>query len=421
MNVAILFIVNILLSRLAGVENYGFLSLLIANATIFNLLSAFGIDSAITFHTASGKIATRKLVAFLLSVVLFQFLLLTILELIVWLSTGQTWLLKSDMSYGWWGIALVIAISLIEKYSALLIGRQLFNLFNRAVLLANGLLLVTMLGFYFSGDIGFSWLLRVYVLFQLFQAVFLMIAYHYLDQHQLRVAVPASSDWKLFFSYSLLAFTINLIQFLAYRVDYWILDHYRGEVELGWYSAAVRLAQFFWILPLLFASIILPKVADRSQPLDDMRMLGLIRGMNVLNIIIGLALLFSSKFFIPLLFGKNYTESVEIFNILLPGVILFCIATILASWFAGHNQLRINLGGSLLCLAVVVVLDIWLIPTQGMKGAAVASSIAYGATAIYYVIVYCSTARISPAKLFIPEPNDAKYIRGVFRFIFSKR
>lgn len=420
-NVAILFVVNILLSRLAGVENYGFLSLLLANATIFNLLSAFGIDSAITFHTASGKIAAGKLVGFLLGVVLFQLLLITVLELILWLTTGTTWLLQSDMAAGWWGIALVIAISLIEKYSALLIGRQLFGLVNRAVLLANGLLLVTLLGLYFSAGIGFLWLLRVYVIFQLLQAAFLMVAYHYLDQHEIRLAVPVSNDWKLFFSYSLLAFTINVIQFLAYRVDYWILDHYRGETELGWYSAAVKLAQLFWILPLLFASIILPKVADRSQPLDNSRMLGLIRGMNGLNIITGLLLFFTSQFFIPLLFGKNYTESVELFNILLPGVILFCIATILAAWFAGHNKLRINLGGSVLCLAVIAALDLWLIPAKGMKGAAIASSIGYATTAIYFMIVYCSTSKTSPAKLFVPEPNDAKYIRGVFRFIFSKR
>jgi O-antigen/teichoic acid export membrane protein len=150
-------------------------------------------------------------------------------------------------------------------------------------------------------------------------------------------------------------------------------------------------------------------------------MLSLIRGMNGLNIIIGLTLFFTSQFFIPLLFGKNYAESVELFNILLPGVILFCIATILASWFAGHNKLRINLGGSLLCLIVIAALDLWLIPLKGMKGAAIASSIGYGATAIYFMIVYCSTAGISPAKLFIPESNDGKYIIGIFRFIFSKR
>jgi O-antigen/teichoic acid export membrane protein len=421
LNVTILFAVNILLSRLAGVTGYGVLSLLVANATIFNLLSGFGIDSAITFHTASGKINVAKLVGFLSGVVFFQLLLLIIVELAVWLSTGHGWLLRSDMSDACWGIALVIAISLIEKYSALLIGRQLFTLFNRCVLLANGLLLAAIIILYANGTIDLLWVIRVYILFQLLQAIFLMIAFHYFDQHDLQLAIPGRSDWKLFFSYSLLAFIINLIQFLAYRVDYWILDHYRGERELGWYSAAVKLAQFFWILPLLFASIILPKVADQKQPMEDHKMQALVRGMNGINIIIGLILFFSSQFLVPLLFGKLYAESAILFNILLPGVILFCIATMLASWFAGHNKLRVNLGGSLICLLVIAALDLWLIPIKGMKGAAMASSIGYAVTAIYFMIVYCLMAKVNPAKLFLPEPKDGKYIMGIFRFIFSKR
>lgn len=421
LNVVILFAVNILLSRLAGVTGYGLLSLLIANATIFNLLSGFGIDSAITFHTASGRISPAKLVGFLLGVVFFQLIALSVIETIVWFTTGHTWLLRTDLSQAGWGIALVIAISLIEKYSALLIGRQLFSLFNRSVLLANLLLLATVVLLYFSNGIELIWLIRIYVLFQLLQAIFLMIAYHYLDQHRLAMAIPARTDWKLFFSYSLLAFVINLVQFLAYRVDYWILDHYRGEQELGWYSVAVKLAQFFWILPLLFASIIFPKVANREQPLDDGKMLALIRVMNWLNIGIGLILFFLSQFLVPFLFGKIYTESALLFNILLPGVILFCIATILASWFGGRNKLRVNLGGSLICLLVIVILDFWLIPLNGMKGAAIASSVAYGITAIYFMVVYCATANVSPAKLFALQPRDGRYIMGIFRFIFSKR
>lgn len=72
LNIGIVFFINILLSRLAGVNGYGVLSLLIANTGIFNLLSAFGADSGITYHAASGKLPPSKILGFILFILVFQ-------------------------------------------------------------------------------------------------------------------------------------------------------------------------------------------------------------------------------------------------------------------------------------------------------------------------------------------------------------
>ena len=62
LNVIVVFIINILISRLMGVAGYGLLSLLIVNASIFNLVSSLGADAGISYNTAAGFIKGRDVI-----------------------------------------------------------------------------------------------------------------------------------------------------------------------------------------------------------------------------------------------------------------------------------------------------------------------------------------------------------------------
>ncbi len=76
--------------------------------------------------------------------------------------------------------------------------------------------------------------------------------------------MPVKNEISVFFSYSFIVFITNVIQIFAYRVDYWIVDYYHGESELGVYALATKLAQVLWVLPGVFAGIIFPQVADEE-------------------------------------------------------------------------------------------------------------------------------------------------------------
>lgn len=418
LNIGVVFFINILLSRLAGVNGYGVLSLLIANAGIFNLLSGFGADSGITYHSASGKLAPSKILGFILFIVLFQAGALALTEFGFRAVSGHFFLFKeNELAYGWLGLAFLLSISITEKYAALLSGKQQFSLVSKVLLISNCCMLILFSIFYFvTGSKSLFFYFTAYIILNLLQALLMIMAYHVWNKNPLQVERPGREDIKLFFSYSFFAFVINVIQFLAYRVDYWLVDHYKGGDELGWYSLAVRLVQLFWIIPLLLAGFIFPVVANRqNKSNNDNKMLALIRAMNMVNIIAGISLFFLVPFLVPFLFGKEYENSVFLFQVLLPGVLLFCNATILAAFFGGKGKLVINFWGSLLCLASVFLLDILLIPSWGMKGAAIASTIGYSITAVYFMVIYCYSYKVSMAKLLLPEKNDWNSILNIFR------
>jgi len=84
-------------------------------------------------------------------------------------------------------------------------------------------------------------------------------------------------------------------------------------------------------------------------------------------------------------------------------------------------MLKVNFGGSAICLVVILVLDLLLIPSQGAMGAAIASTIGYGVTTIYFVAMYCTIQHVPVSRLLIPGNSDRKYINGILSSVFSKK
>jgi len=262
--------------------------------------------------------------------------------------------------------------------------------------------------------------ITLFVLANLLQAFLLIVvSRHYL---KFSIEIDFSADtWRVFFQYSVIAFITNCIQLLAYRADFWFIAYFRNETELGWYALAVRLVQLFWILPVLFASIILPKVSATSRTYRHHEMLSLLRIMNTVNVLAGLLSVVLIAPLTKLVFGGQYAPAIPAFQILLPGIILFANATILAAYFAGMNELRVNLWGSVLCLVSIGLLDILLIPNYGYKGAALASSVGYALTAGYFILLYHRKSEQSISYLFVLQKDDWKQLRSWGKNFWERR
>ncbi|HTD95050.1 MAG TPA: hypothetical protein VK644_14595, partial [Chitinophagaceae bacterium] len=68
LNIAMNILITVLLTRLMSVEGYGIFSLLVANASIFNLVTCLGVESGITYHYSSKDIAREKIFSIIYSV-----------------------------------------------------------------------------------------------------------------------------------------------------------------------------------------------------------------------------------------------------------------------------------------------------------------------------------------------------------------
>jgi O-antigen/teichoic acid export membrane protein len=412
----VMFLTTVLLTRMVGASDFGVLSLMIANASLLNLISSLGISSGITYNLAAKSLHEHKILSVTFLLLLFQIFIISIFECGWFLFHHNFWILKGGTLMDFiLGISFFISLSVIEKYNALYYGRQRYLLANNIVFWGNLAVLSSLFILLIRETENSYIFFIIYISGSIFQAIMLVATYHIKYIKPAFGAFLNQVEFKLFFSYSFLAFITNILQYLAYRADYWFVDYFKGSTQLGLYSVSVRVAQLFWIVPGLFAAIIFPKVASKQTEGNSHNFLALIRIMNTFNITAGLILYFFSPNLIVWIFGVEYSDSVTPFQILLPGVISFCITTVLASYFAGINKLKVNFWGTILCVLVILFLDFIFIPRLGIKGAAIASSIGYTLSTIYNIIMFKQLVKVRFSQLFLIGKEDLQYIRGLLR------
>jgi O-antigen/teichoic acid export membrane protein len=405
-----------LLTRLLGTSGYGILSLLIANTAIFNLLTCLGAESGITYHYAAGSQNKPVIFSITYAVVLFQTILLVLAECIYYLINGHFSLEGMGNGTLGWIILYFVSIIVIDKYQALFNGAHLYTNASRLVFIISMLsMLVFGYCYFFHQAAGASFYLNIFILSSVAQAILLVVFFHRNASRKLSFTKLLSADWKLFFSYSFLVLITNLVQFLAYRIDYWFVDYFHGKDQLGLYSLAVKLGQVLWILPVLMAGIFFPRMAAEGAEKEEQAWLRLIRLSGAFFFAAALLAALLAAWIIPLFAGELFRASVMPFLYLLPGLLIFCYNIIFAAYFAGRKMLSINFRGSLLCLVLVLAGDLLLIPALGMNGAAIASSIAYTAAGLHHLWQFSRIRQIPVSSLLIVRRADMEAVSDYIR------
>jgi|SRR6218665_233544 len=414
LNIACTLLITFLLTRAMGAEGFGMLSLMIANAALLNLLTCFGAESGITYHYSSGSLTKPALTSIAHVIILLQLLALLIVQGVYHFYTGKFLLAESEagMEPMLYGLLYFVSVVTIDKYQAFFNAAHQYNRPVRIVFGVN-LLSVIVYAFCYFGVSGVAadTFALIFILASALQALLMAISFHVFTKQPLRFTFVRRFEWTMFFSYSFVVLITNIIQFLAYRIDYWLIDYYKGTQQLGYYSLSVRLGQLLWFLPLLMAGILFPRIAGNADAEEEAKWLSLVRISNAAFLVIAIIAMPASFWIIPFFAGEKFEESVIPFICLLPGLLFFCFNIIFAAWFAGRGMLKINLYGSVLCLVLVLTLDLLLIPGFGIKGAAIASSIAYTAAGIHHLCWFAFYKKQSVWSLVIANQNDWRIIK----------
>lgn len=190
--------------------------------------------------------------------------------------------------------------------------------------------------------------------------------------------------------FGLRAHTSNVITFLNYRLALYLVSFMLGASAVGQYALSVQLAEVFWLVSSAAAMIVFPESAAKGRtPAQLQRMIERV-ALAVVAVTGSGALLAGllAPLAIPWIFGKEYAGSVVPFITLLPGVVLWSYMSVLSNSLAGLGCQWVNICGALLCLTIMIVGDLVAIPLWGVRGAALASTIAFSCTALFTVLSY---------------------------------
>jgi O-antigen/teichoic acid export membrane protein len=403
------FLVGLFIAAISGTETFGVISLMVVNAAVFSVISGLGVDSAIVWHGASQKLSSEKTFSFTFFSAIVQVILFLIGSLLFYKMTSRL-LLSQQHSFEFYLYELIYfsGLILIDKYSSLFYASHKMEGCNKllsGVTLAC-LIIIILIRYKILGVNLPAFSLLCLTTF--IQAVGLVILFH-IANTKLRIVKISANDLRSLFNFSIIVFITNLVQFFAYRADYWLISYFRGEAELGVFSQANRFAQMLWVLPTILAGMLIPLIAKPNDSIDAKGVISIVRVINYLNLLAIVSIIVIALLIYDLFLPANFSNGFFALLLMIPGYYFFCMNIILAAFFSSRRLLWINFIGSLLCFVVIIVADLVLIPTLGIRGAAIADSIAYLAATIFSIISFMRRTSFSLADLFGIHRADWSY------------
>jgi PST family polysaccharide transporter len=182
----------------------------------------------------------------------------------------------------------------------------------------------------------------------------------------------------------------NMVFMLASRLDQVMLTLIRGERENGIYAVAPRLTEVLFFIPITIHNMTAPALL-RSHGRDpaeyERRLLRVFRVLNWMAIGIALAISVSSPWVIRLLFPE-FSGSAAVWALHIWSAPAFFMAVATTNWFVAENRQRDLLARGVISLTTNLLLNLWLIPAFGARGAALATLLSqtaayWGANALF--------------------------------------
>lgn len=208
-------------------------------------------------------------------------------------------------------------------------------------------------------------------------------------------------SWPLFLS--------GLAIIVYMRIDQVMLGNMIGDKEVGIYSAAVRISEIWYFIPVAIVSSVAPSIIEAKKIGEDLyyqRIGNLFRFMT--GIAYGIAFLMTlfSNRLIMLLFGPNYAGAGIVLAIHTWASIFVFLGVARGPWIINEGLMKLSLYSTIIGATSNVVLNLFLIPSFGIVGAAIATLASYAVSGFLFNGVPRATKNIFRmqlhALLFIP-------------------
>lgn len=196
----------------------------------------------------------------------------------------------------------------------------------------------------------------------------------------------------------------NIFQFLGARLDLLLVPALLDLRAAGLYVIAVRVSDVVGQAATAASSLIFPRVAGqpaRSTELTERTM----RAMLLVVILTAGLLALAGDTLLRIAFGDVYAEGTATLLVLLVATVPLSAGRVLAADLKGRGRPGLVSWAALATVVATIVLDVTLIPTFGIIGAAVASLLAYGLGTLALLAAYRRVTGGRIASL-VPRPSD---------------
>lgn len=230
--------------------------------------------------------------------------------------------------------------------------------------------------------IGFAWAGLSEVILG---AVGLVIAYrvngHYLKawRGSLHWAETLLKDsWPLILSGAMIA--------VFMRIDQVMLSNMIGDEAVGLYSAAVRISEVWYFIPMVITSSLFPAIINAKKHSEDLyykRLQKLLDFMVWMSVAMALLTTFLSRWIVNLLYGYEYNKAANVLMIHIWAGVFVSVGVFKGKYMLAENIQWLSFVYSGIGAIVNVILNYFLIKKFGINGAAISTLIAQAISAVF--------------------------------------
>lgn len=377
------FFIGAWIARYFGPEEYGLISFVVAFAGLFSFLSALGVDGIINRELVSHPEKRDELLGTGLRMRLWGAGLAFVATAIVALLAGGSDIAKVLIIFYAFGFFLQAPFILITFFYSQVKAKQAIKAQLLAAIISSALKVVLIL---LGG--GVTWLIAVFVLDSLWQAIFLIKLYKEQGFKLITWRFKPELARKLWHdSWPLMLSSAAAVIYL--RIDQVMIGWLMGETAVGIYAVGVKLTEVFYFIPGVICGSLFPAIVNARNTniaIYKSRLKKLYILVGVLGLFIaGVTALFASPF-ISLVFGSAYLAAIPVLKIYIWSSIGLFLGTVVFHQLTAENRTREIFAINFVAMIINIALNIYLIPRLGLSGAAMATLVAYSVAPLWLAV-----------------------------------
>lgn len=412
----VVFGTQVILARALGTEDRGSFAVCWSFMNVLLMMSLFGISPSMTYHVASSRLSVSQIVGVSLYIGAGGSLFGAAVGYAA-IHLPVDFFSKATRTEFAFAIAAVSPCLFFTCSIAILRGTMRYvamncmNLLDSVIVAIGTLLLCAVFEFGVKGALVAGMLGPAIVVFWT-----LIIFRKEISINEAIKSfryVPSVLHYGIRASISYFAWSLNI------QLGVFMMGFFLVKSELGFYAIALAMVVRMEIIPGALYEVLMPHlVQNRDQSANLLcRALRVIM-IAVITVAIVLALI--CRPLVRLAFGEEFLPVVGIIYILLVGSVLRSAGKVITIYFfavdrPGTNSLIKFLG---LCFNIVILLI--LIPTYGLKGGAVGTTLSYSLEAIVMVAVFYWISKVDSWKMLLPGISDFLALKNLALSVVGK-
>lgn len=208
-------------------------------------------------------------------------------------------------------------------------------------------------------------------------------------------------------TYGIQAHLSNILGFLNYRVDMFLVNGFLGPAAVGLYAVGVGLVEKLWMVSHAASTVLFPRVAAETEEERRKEFTPLVARTVLWTTALGaLVLALLSRWIVLLLYSEAFLPAVGALQALLVGIVALSAGRVLSNDIAGRGFPGLNIYTGLVAVATNIALNLLWIPRYGIVGAAWASTVSYTVSFLGALFFYCRLSGNSWTKVIFPQRGD---------------